>query len=154
MTIKAELPHCMVSANDISRRALRIAQMNCARLIGDVRAIQWQRAALVRGIASPVDLVVANLPYLCRQELRETSIRREPRRALYGGGSDGISILRRLLATAWGDIVPGGRMLLEASPRHMIELRRLAIAYAYRPIATHHDLGGRERVLEIMRPVS
>jgi len=64
-------------------------------------------------LPEPVDLIVANLPYVRQSELAATDpLSREPRLAL-DGGPDGLVKIRRLCRQAGNRLSPGACLLLE-----------------------------------------
>ena len=64
-------------------------------------------------LPEPVDLVVANLPYVRQSELSRTdTLAFEPALAL-DGGPDGLDKIRRLCLKVGDKLRPGGHLLLE-----------------------------------------
>jgi release factor glutamine methyltransferase len=104
-----------IIASDISPGALSIAVHNRVRL--DL----YQRVALVQGsltfwLQGPVDLILANLPYLRPAQIAENPVlAAEPRLAL-DGGRDGLNLIRLLLEDAPRVLAPGGAIGLEIDP--------------------------------------
>ncbi len=120
-----------LGASDISEAALELSRENAARLglegrvdfrPGDLFAPWTDRRG--RG----VDLVVANPPYLSREELASAppEVRDyEPRQALEGG-DDGLAVIRRLVGEAADYLRPGGRLLIEIGADQGPAVRALA----------------------------
>lgn len=85
-------------ATDDSSEALGLARENA---VGHAVAdrVLFREADLVPGDERPFDLVLANLPYVRSDALDDLPVATsfEPRRAL-DGGSDGLAVIRRLLA--------------------------------------------------------
>ncbi|MDP8236536.1 MAG: peptide chain release factor N(5)-glutamine methyltransferase [Candidatus Erginobacter occultus] len=118
LALARRLPSGRIGASDVSQAALDLAKENAARLglegridfrPGDLFAPWPDRRG--RG----VDLVVANPPYLSREELDTAppEVRDyEPREALEGG-EDGLAVIRRLVGEAADYLRPGGRLLFE-----------------------------------------
>ena len=104
-----------IIASDISRDAISIAARNRARL--DTH----HRVALVQGslsfwLGGPVDLILANLPYLRPEQIVENPpLAAEPQLAL-DGGADGLDLIRRLIEDAPRVLAPGGAIGLEIDP--------------------------------------
>lgn len=144
-------PACVVVATDLSRAALRVAAANACRhgVEGRVRRICCDLARAVRG---PVDLVVANLPYVADDEwpTLPRSVREfEPRLAL-DGGPDGLEPVRRLLSDAPRLLRPGGVLLLEIGAAQGQRAATLARSlYPRARVALHRDLAGRDRVIAV-----
>jgi len=99
------------------------------------------------------DLVTANLPYVTTAEVQAApgSLAYEPRLAL-DGGSDGLDVLRRLVAQLPERLATGGVALLEVAARQASAVRgeaeRLPISVAGTQIT---DLAGLERGVRIAR---
>ena len=89
------------------------------------------------------DAALATLPV----EVRDW----EPRAAL-ASGSDGLDVVRRLLAAAPGWLRPGGALLVEIGEEQGPAARALVAADArYAESSVHRDFRGCERVLEARR---
>ena len=106
------LPRARVYATDISPHALEIAAINCERHKVRVHLLEGD---LLAPLPEPVDIIIANLPYIRDEELKELSaeIRMyEPVVAL-AGGRDGLDKICQLLVNAPEKLRPGGIILLE-----------------------------------------
>jgi release factor glutamine methyltransferase len=90
-----------IYALDISSDALDLARENARQL--DVEAhIVFLQSDLLDALPQPVDVLLANLPYVARRDQGELAMdvrRYEPELALYGG-DDGLALLRRFFAQA------------------------------------------------------
>ena len=155
VALAARLPCARVYATDLSAAALRVAAANARRhgVHGRVRLIQGD---LVGPLAGPADLVVSNPPYVAEREwalLPESVRRHEPRLAL-DGGKDGLGVFRRLLAAGPRVLKPGGTLLVEmgASQGAAATIVARSLLPGAR-VSVHPDLGGRDRVLEVVLPV-
>jgi release factor glutamine methyltransferase len=95
-------PTARVIACDVSADALSLARENAERLGAQVTFVQ---SDLLSNVTDPAPIVVANLPYVTREEidmLPPEIQAHEPRVAL-DGGADGLDLVRRLLAQLSGD---------------------------------------------------
>jgi release factor glutamine methyltransferase len=114
-----------IVASDVSLDAISFAARNRARL--DTH----HRVALVQGsltswLRGPVDLILANLPYLRPEQIGENdSLAAEPRMAL-DGGADGTDLIRLLLADAPRVLASGGAIALEIDPSHRDDVVAMA----------------------------
>lgn len=107
------LPQVQLTAVDISPAALAIAQQNAARYAPD--RIHFVLGSLLAPLPEPIDLIVANLPYVTTAEWTELAdgVKLfEPRLAL-DGGDDGLLLVRELLRQAVDKLAVGGSLLLE-----------------------------------------
>jgi release factor glutamine methyltransferase len=109
ISLALELPRAKIYATDISAPALEVALINC-RKHGVADRVCLLHGDMLDPLPEPVDLIIANLPYVRRSEL--SGVRFEPRLAL-DGGSDGIEKIRRLCRQLGGKLRPGGFLLLE-----------------------------------------
>ncbi|GIW04474.1 MAG: release factor glutamine methyltransferase [Thermomicrobiales bacterium] len=104
-----------IIGSDISRAALRFAQENRSRL-GLERRVHLVCGDLVAWCRGPVDLILANLPYLRPDQIAANpDLAAEPRLALEAG-PDGLDLYRRLLADTGRVLAPGGAIGLEIDP--------------------------------------
>lgn len=138
-------PKWRITAVDVSAAALAIAARNRVRhgLDDRVRLVQ---GSLLGPIREPVDLVLANLPYLRPGQIAANpQLAAEPRLAL-DGGPDGLDLIRLLLRDAPRVVAPGGAIAFEIDPgqRHTAgELARDAFPEA--SIDVLPDLAGLDR---------
>jgi release factor glutamine methyltransferase len=104
----------LVYATDISADALALAEEN-ARRLGVAARVRFLQGDLLAPLPEPVDLLLANLPYVAlnEQTILAPDVRDyEPHLALFGA-DDGLGHLRRLLASAPPLLKPGAVLLLE-----------------------------------------
>ena len=121
-------PEIEVWAADVSAEALAVAEAN-ARRHGVAERVRLVEGNLLDPVPGPLDLVVANLPYLPESD-RRPEYDDEPDEAIYAPG-DGLGPLRTLVALcAAGKLAMPGwvlvqyhRDVLEADCQHLPELR-------------------------------
>ena len=144
------LPKAKVYATDISAQALDIAALNCIR--HGVRVDLLQGDLLVP-LPQPVDMIVANLPYVADGDMAQLSdeIREyEPAVAL-AGGKDGLDIVRRLIVDAPDKLRNGGVVLLEIAPSQAEVLESWATGLdSWSSVDVIRDYGGVARVLRLV----
>lgn len=145
------LPKAKIYATDISTRALEIARVNCERHRVQDR-IHLLEGDVLAPLIEPVDIIIANLPYIGDAELDELGdeIKMfEPLEALAGGG-DGLDRVRQLLVKVGEKLRPEGLILLEIG---CVQRGAAASLRPLLPLAASvelvKDLGGRARVLKI-----
>jgi len=112
-----------VDAVDISPGALAVARMNIAdyRLHDRVTPIESDLFAALSG--RRYDLIVSNPPYVTSAavEAFPPEYRAEPKLA-HLGGTDGMDLVRRILAAAGRHLEPGGTLVMEiGTGREVIE---------------------------------
>lgn len=114
ISLAVHLPQAIIYALDASSEALEVAALNRCRH-GVERSVHLLQGDLLSPLPEPVDLIVANLPYVSRAEWKQlprTIAAYEPRSAL-DGGPDGLDAIRRLLAQARSHLKPQATILLE-----------------------------------------
>jgi release factor glutamine methyltransferase len=114
VSLAREVPGARIVATDISRAALEVARRN-ARRHGVTGRVAFVHASLLEAIATPVDLVVSNPPYVPTGEMRglPPEVRDfEPAVAL-AGGTDGLDVVRELTRQARRALAPGGWLVCE-----------------------------------------
>lgn len=97
LAVAAELPDCAVTATDTAAGALEVARANAERL-GLADRVRFLEGSLPPD--EPVDLIVANLPYVAEVDwasLQPEVTEWEPREALLAG-PDGLDAFRELLS--------------------------------------------------------
>ena len=149
-TIAAEAPAARVVACDVSADALAVAAFNRAQL-GLDRRVALVRGDLLAWLASPADLVLANLPYLPPSrapELMPEVTGYEPHLALFAADG-GLDLIGRLLADARRAVRPGGSLLLEMDPD---QVRPLLNGVRWAGTTVFRDLMGNERVVRVDVP--
>ena len=146
------LPKAKIYATDISPRALEIAGVNLEKH-GVQDRVHLLQGDLLDPLPEPVDIIIANLPYIRDEELNELSaeIRMyEPIVALHGG-RDGLDRMRKLLVDANEKLRPGGLILLEIGPGQGPAVTAWAKdLFPGARVELVNDLSGRERVLRVI----
>jgi release factor glutamine methyltransferase len=156
VSLAAHRPGLQVYATDVSAGALQVARDNARNLLGPEHTrIAFIGGPLLDGIAAPLHLVAANLPYVPSAAIAglAPAVRvYEPHLAL-DGGADGLDYYRALLPQAAGRLVPGGALLMECDPRQSAALQGLARATFRRAaVVVLQDLAGLDRVVEVRVP--
>ena len=114
LALATHLPAAQIIATDISPAALALAEGNAERL-GLASRVRFLCGDLLAPLEQPVDIVVANLPYVRSAEWKRLPVEircHEPRGAL-DGGPDGLRAIERLLRQAPAYLCPGAALLLE-----------------------------------------
>ena len=150
VSLGIHLPAAHIVATDLYETPLRVAEVNVQRhnVADRVTLVQGD---LLEPIPEQVDLIVANLPYICSEAIDglQPEIQWEPREAL-DGGPEGLDLIMRLLQQAQSKLKPGGAILLEVDPQQVGPIEaEAANLFAGASVSVERDLAGLERVLTI-----
>jgi release factor glutamine methyltransferase len=148
-----EHPAARVLAVEVEESAASLAQENL-ELAGPGRG-RVLRADLLGEVpelaaAGPVDAVLSNPPYIPAGAVPQDPevAEHDPRRALFGGGEDGLEVPRAVVAWAARLLRPGGMLVMEHADVQGPAARELAEAHGgFEEVATAADLTGRDRFL-------
>ena len=145
------VPGAIVTATDISARAIDVARENARRhnVADRVRILEGDLfAPLPRD--DQFEIVVSNPPYVADGEMETlpADIRlHEPHLALRAG-RDGLDVITPLIAEAPSRLAPGGLLLIEIAPEQALAVTALVTATGkFEPARTIKDSAGSERVV-------
>jgi len=122
ITAKLENPELDVTIADISREALKVAEVNAANLIAKVSIIQ---SDLLESYNDKPDIIIANLPYVDRSWDRSPETDYEPILALFAN-DNGLQLVKTLLVQASNSLNQGGQIILEADIAQHDEIIKFA----------------------------
>jgi release factor glutamine methyltransferase len=144
--LSAAVPSATVLGADVDRRAAV-----CARVNGVVAVVADLDAAF--RASGRVDVVTAVAPYVPTVELAHLPrdvTEHEPRLAL-DGGSDGLDVVRRVVAAAARLLRPGGSLLVELGGEQDVALAPALAAAGFADVEPWHDDDGDLRGLAARR---
>jgi len=139
-------PGLRLIATDVSTDALAVARANAERH-GVADRIDLRAGDLLEPLREPVDVLVANLPYLRDRGAsrdRYAALAHEPDLALFGG-SDGLALIRR--AVAGLPRVLRGAAFFELDPEQADEVA--ALLGALGEVRVLRDLAGLRRAVAV-----
>jgi release factor glutamine methyltransferase len=153
INLAIHLPAARIYAIDKSDPVLDVASYNIrAHNVAD--RIKLLKGDLLEPLEEPVDLMVANLPYVPTERLPtlQPEIQWEPKEAL-DGGPDGLDLVRRLLQQAASDkLKEHGIILLELDPEQVPQVRELSQdLFPGAEITVEKDLAQQDRMFVINR---
>jgi release factor glutamine methyltransferase len=142
LAVKAERPDLRVTGIDVSPDALEVAHANRERLGLAVDLVQADLLDVDRYHA-----VLANLPYVRPdEELAPEIVLYEPREALYAGGEDGLSAIRRLVEMV-GAASAARFVALEVGLGQAASVAELLRGADFDAVELRRDLAGNERLV-------
>jgi release factor glutamine methyltransferase len=151
VSLAVYLPEISIFATDISASALEVARLNCLKH-GVSDRVSLLQGDLLSPLPVPVDILIANLPYVTSTDLaqRPPSGGYEPALAL-DGGVNGLDKVFQFCTELKGKLKPQGCALLEIglgqSRTVMDYLRNL---FPTASIKALPDLAGIERVIKVI----
>ena len=152
INLAIHLPMGRIFAVDISDAVLDVAAYNIrAHGVGD--RVSLAIGDLLDAVPEPLDLIVANLPYIPTDRIStlQPEVQKEPVLAL-DGGADGLDLIRRLLAQAENKLKSHGIILLEMDPDQVPVVAELALQHFPKGSTdVEQDLAGMNRILVIHR---
>jgi release factor glutamine methyltransferase len=155
VTLAKERPTSSVVASDVSPDALAVARDNALRL--GAYSVTFRLGDLFAGLdaAARFDLITANPPYIPTGEIDalQPEIRdHEPRLAL-AAGTDGLVVVRRLVADAAPHLRRGGVLALEIGFGQAAAVAALFADAGFVDVETRRDYGRVERVVSgVLQP--
>ena len=151
ISLALALPQARIYATDISALALQVAEMNCRRHAVDKR-VELLQGNLLEPLPQPVDILVANLPYIRGRELKDLPPEvkdYEPTMAL-AGGKEGLDRIQQMLEQTPGKVGHGAYFLLEIGRGQGDMVTSLIKSYFPQAgIELISDLGGIERAVKV-----
>ncbi|MEE3012626.1 MAG: peptide chain release factor N(5)-glutamine methyltransferase [Chloroflexota bacterium] len=152
INLAIHLPAARIFAVDVSDAVLDVAAYNIrAHGVGD--RVTLAIGDLLDAVPEPVDLVIANLPYIPSDRIStlQPEVQQEPVLAL-DGGSDGLDLIRRILIQAEDKLKPTGIILLEMDPEQIPVVQGLVEHHFPEGTSSvETDLAGMDRILTIHR---
>jgi release factor glutamine methyltransferase len=149
VSLAVNLPDVIVYATDISARALEVAARNC-RKHGVAGRVVLLNGDMLGPLPGPVDLIIANLPYIRATDLLAGGpLRYEPPLAL-DGGRGGLERIGVLCRQAGSRLQPEGCLMMEigqGQAKRVGALLRKEFPTAL--IEIDRDLAGIERVVSL-----
>lgn len=113
ITTKLEWPQVDVTLTDNNTHTLNLAKENAKTLDADVH---FFKGNLLHGYASPINIIVANLPYVDKKWDVSPETEFEPQDALFAP-ENGLFLIRKLIVQAQSLLKTDGHLILESDRR-------------------------------------
>jgi release factor glutamine methyltransferase len=147
LSLAVRFPEAEILAADISENALALARENAERL-GLSARVQFRKSNLLDGVDRSFDLIVANLPYIPRNDRQSLAreVLHDPEVALFAG-ERGDELVCELIEQAPAHFKPGGLLALEVGIGQAASLSELLRKKNYHDIESKNDYSGVNRFL-------
>jgi release factor glutamine methyltransferase len=152
INLAIHLPAAKIFAVDVEDAVLDVAAHNIG-VLGVAERVTLGIGDLLDAVPEPIDLIVANLPYIPTDRIPtlQPEVQQEPAIAL-DGGPDGLDLIRRLLIQAEEKLKDTGIILLEMDPDQIPIVQELALNhFPEGSTSVEKDLAGMDRILTIYR---
>ena len=141
-----ELKEAIITASDVSEKALQVAKKNAKNNNAKIEFIQ---SNLFENIENKFDIIVSNPPYIESKVIENLSenVKCEPKLAL-DGGEDGLYFYRRIALEAPKFIEKNGYLIMEIGFNQKESvINILKENKNYKDIEAVKDLAGNDRVV-------
>ena len=136
---------CVLTATDVSKKALEIAQVNASKHHQAINFIQsdWFESLPTKKF----DLIISNPPYVEADDphLQTGDVQFEPNIAL-ASGKDGLDAIRIIIRQSAQRLNSGGYLILEHGFDQAVKVRRLLDDYGYQNAHTCQDIANNDRI--------
>ncbi|HEB30843.1 MAG TPA: peptide chain release factor N(5)-glutamine methyltransferase [Spirochaetes bacterium] len=149
VSVRYHLNRCLVTAVDLSVKAVQMARYNANRLLGqhDIRFIKSNYFNELDKVE--FDVIVSNPPYIKSSDIDRLPIEissYEPRIAL-DGGSDGLMTYSKIIGDSQPYLSQAGKLILELDPELLGGVMTIAEEKNYTVENVVKDLGLNDRVI-------
>lgn len=153
LSLATEVPHADVYAVELSPEALPYTRANFANISPQTTLIEGDMADLPNDFDGQFSLVVSNPPYIPTDMVpRDREVRDfDPALALFGGGEDGLDVIRVVSEVALRLLHSGGALVVEHADIQAEAVSKLLLADGWRQIRSHQDLTGRDRAITALK---
>ena len=151
ITLKKNMPDAEVSAWDISKEALRVAQSN-AQLNQVEIDFRLENALKPNGgEGGKYDIIVSNPPYIRELEkelMKDNVLRYEPHLALFVDNNDPLLFYREISKLAFKSLNDNGLLYFEINEAFGKETCRLMEDIGFKKVELRKDLFGKDRMVK------
>lgn len=136
-----------VTAIDVSKEALEIAQENARMRHAPVRFIEKDIFSWTP-VQDSYDIIVSNPPYIAQKEMSSMErnvLDHEPHLALFVPDDDPLRFYRRIAEIGRNALVAGGKLYFEINPIYADGLSELLSRLGYEDVTIKKDMQGLQR---------
>ncbi len=151
ITIKYSHPRAKITAIDVSKEALEIAQFNADRHQQKIKLREFDFCdQSVWPILDVFDVIISNPPYIGQEEsekLEQNVIAYEPHIALFSPVKDANYFYRLIYKFSKAQLNPGGRVYLELNEYNALEVKAIFEQENFSEVDIVKDIHGKDRML-------
>ena len=149
ITLAKELPHSTVTATDIDKTALKVAQKNAA--YNDVKNVLFLQSDIFSNVSGKFDIIVSNPPYISQKEyekLPKEIKNYEPKNALLAE-DEGLFFYKNILNEAKDYLNKNGKIFLEIGYNQAKEIEKFAKKSRFSNVVITKDYNDFDRYIKI-----
>jgi len=159
ISLKKEIPNAIVSAIDVSEKALEIASKNAnanevevnfiLQNILEIKSLNELPASNFH-LPTQFDIIVSNPPYvrnLEKQEIKKNVLDYEPHLALFVEDTDALLFYRKIAQLALTSLTPNGKLFFEINQYLGKETVALLEKLGFKNIELRKDFVGNDRMI-------
>jgi len=140
----------VVTASDISKEALKVAQQNAQQ---NKVNIEFTQSDLFQNINKKFNIIVSNPPYIKTSLIKNLSkeVQNEPHLAL-DGGQDGLKFYKKIIGDSYKYLEDNGYLALEIGYDQKEDvIKIIEDTNKYKEIYSKKDLSGNDRIVVCKR---
>lgn len=143
LTLAGERPGWAVTLVDLSSDALALSRENM-ELLGIPNAGMLESDLFAACSGRRYHGIAANLPYVPESDRESLSreVRHDPELALFGGGADGLDVIRRFVSAAPDFLEPGSWLAMEIGWDQGEAVAELLAENGFRDVEVRTDMSG------------
>ena len=156
IALKKEIPNAIVSAIDVSEKALEMARKNAIDNEVEVHFI-LQNILETESLIEKYDIIVSNPPYvrnLEKQEIKKNVLAYEPHLALFVEDSNALLFYRKIAELALTSLSPNGKLFFEINQYLGKETVELLENLGFKNIELRKDFVGNHRMICCEAPLT
>ena len=149
ITLAKNLIHSEVSAIDVSKEALKVAEINAQKNSVEVKFIKMDILKAEK-LSETYDIIVSNPPYvreLEKQEMQKNVLDFEPHLALFVEDEDALLFYIKITQLASKSLSEGGQLYFEINQYLGQRMINLLNEYKFRDIELRKDIYGNDRMI-------